>query len=479
MRSDRRTTPGRPRLLRTAGLALVLPACAGPPPAPPPAARVEASSASSCAGGLQPGLLAWYRGEGTARDGAGSYDGVALRAIYGPGEAGLAFSFDGSTAAVELPNVPAIAGARTTLAAWINSDTNPQVQRWIFGQNGRAQLIVTSGNRAALNFYGADNQFHALADPTLLSLGQWVHYAATLSSSSCATTVTLYRDGQQAATATYPTALAADNGCHAWIGGVNEAAPCAYSGQFFGGAIDDVRVYERTLSAAEVSALYSLDAAGLNRCGGVARTLPSPVTPLAPCAAVDAPDAAPPKPKGPTSEVVEQTIHALFAAWNARDNDKIASLVTDDVALVFYGALFAPERQGKADFTDPDVRGWWGDSHFGVRRTWTKGRFGVVELTLQGTPKPGVWLPGQWGHPVGQRRAAVYVLDDDGRVKEERVYADAAGIVAQARGGKDAPSLEALPTGAPEAHTAKGTADEDRLVDWAKSIEAAWSSDDE
>ena len=36
-------------------------------------------------------------------------------------------------------------------------------ERWIAGQNRRAQLIVTSGGQVGLNFYGADDQFQVSA----------------------------------------------------------------------------------------------------------------------------------------------------------------------------------------------------------------------------------------------------------------------------------------------------------------------------
>jgi steroid delta-isomerase-like uncharacterized protein len=80
--------------------------------------------------------------------------------------------------------------------------------------------------------------------------------------------------------------------------------------------------------------------------------------------------------------------------------------------------------------------------------------------------------------PMGTKRASVYAFNDDGLVKEERIYADVAVMRAQLRGDKGAPAVESTPSGDPEVHVAKGTPDEDKLVDWAKKIDDAFSTDD-
>jgi hypothetical protein len=115
MRSDRRTTLGQPWFPGAAGLfmVLVLGACSAQTPA---AERTGVSAevlTASCESTLQAGLVAWYRAEGNARDSAGGSDGTTVGGVtYGPGEAGQAFSFDGSTGAVELPDLPTISGGQ-------------------------------------------------------------------------------------------------------------------------------------------------------------------------------------------------------------------------------------------------------------------------------------------------------------------------------------------------------------------------------
>jgi ketosteroid isomerase-like protein len=59
-----------------------------------------------------------------------------------------------------------------------------------------------------------------------------------------------------------------------------------------------------------------------------------------------------------------------------------------------------------------------------------------------------------------------------------REYGDDAGLMAQVAGKKGAPPVPLLPTNSPEMHVAQGTPDEDKLADWAKGTDDAFSKDD-
>jgi len=221
-------------------------------------------------GTLPIGLLGWYRGEGNANNSAAPGGGGSTfgNVTYvGRGFAG-AFHFDGQSAAIELPNMwPISAGNQVTLSAWVHPDSSQTgTQRWIVGAAGRFQLILTPANKVAMGFFGADNQWHTLSNSTELStFVRYYHYVGVLSASGGSTTLTLYGEGKQVQQATFATMPAADNGCHLWIGGVNESASgtCNYTGQFFNGAIDEVRVYGRSLSSSEIQTLYNADLANV------------------------------------------------------------------------------------------------------------------------------------------------------------------------------------------------------------------------
>ena len=52
-------------------------------------------------------MVAWWRGDGDTSDYAGTNDAVFEgTAAYAPGEVGQAFSFDGSSSFLEVPNSP-------------------------------------------------------------------------------------------------------------------------------------------------------------------------------------------------------------------------------------------------------------------------------------------------------------------------------------------------------------------------------------
>lgn len=98
---------------------------------------------------------------------------------------------------------------------------------------------------------GPDNTQRTLADPTAILANLWVHFAVTYDNST--TTLKLYRNGTQVASSTNPG--------YAWTGGEpvsmgSHWQPYIEEGEWKG-YVDDVRVYNRALSAAEVANVYS------------------------------------------------------------------------------------------------------------------------------------------------------------------------------------------------------------------------------
>lgn len=202
---------------------------------------------------------------------------------------------------------------------------------------------------------------------------------------------------------------------------------------------------------------------------------PPPATASAAPAPTDTPPPAPP-PRPALSDVIPQAITGLSAAFNAHDPAKEASYYADDVASYFYGSLRGGEAHGKANVVGRPTM--FSDIKLTPTRIWIKGNVAMVEVTFTGVmTRDGSDLKAT-NKPMGTKRAAVYAFNDDGLVKEERAYADVAVMRAQMRGDKGAPAVESTPTGDPEVHVAKGTPDEDKLVDWAKKIDETFSTDD-
>ena len=107
-------------------------------------------------------------------------------------------------------------------------------------------------------------------DTTRINDGQWHHVVAVL---TIGQGVTFYVDGVYSSSTAMNLTNSGDNWANLTVG-VN---PYTYFGNYFTGSIDEVRVYNRALSAAEVSTVYQISG------GGPAATLSSiTVTPASP-----------------------------------------------------------------------------------------------------------------------------------------------------------------------------------------------------
>jgi hypothetical protein len=200
------------------------------------------------------GLVAHFPLDGDAQDSVEPRaDGVVTRALPTSdrfGRAGKAMSFDGAGAYIVVPatKLPRAATPRT-LAAWFRTGTT--VPEW--------QTIANWGSdrayqRFSLSIHGPD----VGAGPGLVRFsGQfidveggfvaddlWHHAAATYDGKA----VELYVDGAFARKGTFALDTA---GASLVLGGKVPAG----TGEYLIGAIDDVRVYDRRLDAAEIGVL--------------------------------------------------------------------------------------------------------------------------------------------------------------------------------------------------------------------------------
>jgi Concanavalin A-like lectin/glucanases superfamily/Galactose oxidase-like, Early set domain/Glyoxal oxidase N-terminus/Purple acid Phosphatase, N-terminal domain len=204
---------------------------------------------------LNPGLVShWTLDEGsglTAADASGN--GHTGTLVNGPtwttaGRLGGALSFDGVNDYVEIPNSPALGSPSTiTLAAWINprDPGNPNVAQMIVGKysgaaGGPYMLRINGAGR--LRFRAGGTQ--VTTGPVLSSPNTWYHVAGTYNGSQ----LVIYLNGavvlSQAWSGSEP-----DNGVNPTLGrNLDGGAP-------FNGLLDDVRLYNRALSAAEIQDL--------------------------------------------------------------------------------------------------------------------------------------------------------------------------------------------------------------------------------
>jgi hypothetical protein len=171
--------------------------------------------------------------------------------VWATGKIGNALQFDGSNDYVALgtPAALQITGAMT-LSAWVYIDTFTTNGRIIAKQGGSSarcwSLNVESNGVAA--FQIASNSSTLVIVSSAISSGQWVHLTGVYEPGSA---LRLYINGALAAsnTTSIPSTQF-NNSLAVNIGRRPDAS------NYFDGTIDDVRVYNRSLTATEVSALY-------------------------------------------------------------------------------------------------------------------------------------------------------------------------------------------------------------------------------
>jgi RHS repeat-associated protein len=201
------------------------------------------------------GLVAAYGFDegsgGTASDSSGySNDGTISGAAWTTaGKYGKALSFDGTDDAVSVPDADSLdLTSAMTLSAWVKVDsTYGRFQNLIFkernGNEGSYSLEADSTNssRPGLNFRTTGWQAARAPDP--LAASQWAHFAATWDG----TTTKIYLNGALVKTQTMTGAVTTSTGLLK-IGGTSVFG----DNRFVDGLIDEVRIYNRSLSQTEV-----------------------------------------------------------------------------------------------------------------------------------------------------------------------------------------------------------------------------------
>ncbi|OHE89144.1 MAG: hypothetical protein A3G75_07685 [Verrucomicrobia bacterium RIFCSPLOWO2_12_FULL_64_8] len=185
--------------------------------------------------------------DGTLQNFSGTY--------WVAGHTGNALDFDGSNDRVVVgnPTVLQLTGA-VTLAAWVNLDSIADSSRSIISKGGGSgargwELLTESNNK--WSFWIASNS-STLVGPSVtgVSLGTWVHVAGVYDPS--VPVMRIYINGVLGAEQTTGVPTSMYNSAHDVAIGARPT-----SGNNVNGRIDDVRIYKRALSAAEVSAVMN------------------------------------------------------------------------------------------------------------------------------------------------------------------------------------------------------------------------------
>jgi hypothetical protein len=243
-----------------------------------PAALLLIVNASASAATCTPppsGIVGWWRAEGNANDAADSNNGTIAgtgTVSYGPGVVGQALVFDGTHRdRVNLGNPTDLQLQDFTIEAWVKRSSPTVTSFDVLGADGSV-----AGDGAVILGYGRGGYGFALANDGRMIISRidldgiysaplvtdtsWHHLAVTKSGS----TAVFYLDGMPQATPAYdhPAPYTFDDATCSCSAAIAIGSRGDARGGTFFGAIDEVAIYNRPLSAAEIQAIYNAGSAG-------------------------------------------------------------------------------------------------------------------------------------------------------------------------------------------------------------------------
>lgn len=225
--------------------------------------------------GLESGLVGYWSFDGSDIAGERAYDrsGNANTGLLTnsprrvAGRVGQALEFDGSDDQVDTGSSNSLDDVRpVTISAWIKPDGPGESISAAFGDGFVVSKVVAGGdgywtfNLWPTNAIGFQKNYTSanikrVSSNNTITLGVWQHVVLTWDDSASAVNVHIYINGQE------PTYQTSDNG----VGIVRSDALIDLNignddggTSTFDGLIDEVRIYNRVLSADEIKRLYNM-----------------------------------------------------------------------------------------------------------------------------------------------------------------------------------------------------------------------------
>jgi hypothetical protein len=219
------------------------------------------------------GIVGWWPGEGNGNDVASTNNGTLQggATATGTGAVGSCFTFDGTNGYVQIPNSPVLCPSNLTIEAWVRFDAldTPALggarigeEYIVFKQNSRTNTFEgyflgkgRIGTRDCFVFgvSSASGQAAELDSGATVTTNVWYHVAGTRGSNY----IQLYVNGQldSQTNADFPQ----DYGNYPLYFG---ASGQPYWDRKLCGALDEVSLYNRALSATDIAAIYAAGKAG-------------------------------------------------------------------------------------------------------------------------------------------------------------------------------------------------------------------------
>jgi len=186
---------------------------------------------------------------GVSENGA---NGTGMDCTY-PGKFGTACDFDGTDDYILVSNESIYEIPSKTVAFWayvdatiVNSEivVGTRAANWYTGFQQGTNKMLTSHNTAA------EAQQTSSAQNTA-AVGSWRHYTYIFDVKNSNVNISYYTNGQYVETDSYTTGYGTTYGSDMLIGALTQSV------SFYDGKVDELRIYNRSLSPTEVSQLYN------------------------------------------------------------------------------------------------------------------------------------------------------------------------------------------------------------------------------
>ena len=202
--------------------------------------------------------VATYRLNGDATDLSGNYNGTATNVSYVAGKFDDAGSFNGSNGRIDLPNINNIASSNVSFSVSLWIKTTSSTYSGVFsdfpfsGFDGFSLVIEfqTNGTFVIFNRITAAQSYN-LTTP-VLNDGNWHNLLITNNISTLKQGV--YIDGVFYSQITLGSGTKTSSANTIQVGYYNLNSTPQY---YFNGSIDQVRIFNRAITAAEVTTLYN------------------------------------------------------------------------------------------------------------------------------------------------------------------------------------------------------------------------------
>ncbi len=200
-------------------------------------------------------MIAWWPGDGNAKDRIGNNQGILQNgANFSAGMVAQAFNFDGVDDFVSTTNPLVITNSRITIDAWIYPKRVSSFHKILKVHNApsgwRDVWIEVAQNKASFVIYDTSGTAHQVDSSSTLNPNTWYHVAGTYDGSVQG----LYVDGVLEGTASWSGSF--DFNDTGFIGRDQG------NNHHFNGSIDEVEIFNRSLSASEIQAIVAAGGAG-------------------------------------------------------------------------------------------------------------------------------------------------------------------------------------------------------------------------